>query len=80
MGKGGASDKMMAKVPAEFEHVVSTPKFKRRKVSTVYNFPPGYGRVTASNFDLSGQIAIDQSSPGKSELILRLVLNKINTT
>ncbi|KAH1056274.1 hypothetical protein J1N35_034339, partial [Gossypium stocksii] len=62
----GVSDKVLVKVSAECEHVVSTPKFKRHKVLTVRDFSPGCGRVTASNFDLSRQIAIDQSSPGKS--------------
>ncbi|KAH1122195.1 hypothetical protein J1N35_005355 [Gossypium stocksii] len=32
---------------------VSTPKFKRRRVSAVRDFPPGYGRVTASNNGLT---------------------------
>ncbi|KAH1121984.1 hypothetical protein J1N35_005144 [Gossypium stocksii] len=62
MGKGGASDKVMAKMLAEFERVVSTPKFKRRKVLAVRDFLPGYGRRTASNFELSRQITINQSS------------------
>ncbi|KAH1039151.1 hypothetical protein J1N35_040894, partial [Gossypium stocksii] len=53
MGKGCASDKVMAKVLAEFEHIVSASKFKRHKVLTVRGFPPRCGRVTASNFDLS---------------------------
>ncbi|KAH1107060.1 hypothetical protein J1N35_010828 [Gossypium stocksii] len=58
----GASDKVLAKVPAKFERVVSTPKFKRCKVSAVRDFLLGYGRATPSNFELSRQIAIDQSS------------------
>ncbi|KAH1098066.1 hypothetical protein J1N35_014987 [Gossypium stocksii] len=55
----------MAKVSAEFERVVSAPKFKRRKVSAVRDFLPGCGRVTAPNFGLSRQIAVDQFSQGK---------------
>ncbi|KAH1114445.1 hypothetical protein J1N35_007823 [Gossypium stocksii] len=66
MGKGGASDKVIAKVPAEFKHVATTLKFKRRKVLAIRDFSPGCGRVTASNLDLRRQIVIDQSSPGKS--------------
>ncbi|KAH1039206.1 hypothetical protein J1N35_040949 [Gossypium stocksii] len=64
-GKGGASDKVMAKVSAEIECVVSAPKFKCRKVSAVLDFSPGCGRVTASNIGLSKQIAVNQSSQGK---------------
>ncbi|KAH1097363.1 hypothetical protein J1N35_014284 [Gossypium stocksii] len=55
----------MAKVSAEIERVVSSPKFKRLKVSVVRDFLPRCGRVTASNFGLSRQIAVDQSSQGK---------------
>ncbi|KAH1064036.1 hypothetical protein J1N35_029023 [Gossypium stocksii] len=66
MSIGGSSHKVMAKVPAENVHIAFTPKFKRRKVSAVRDFPPGYGRGTASDFGLSRQIAIDQSSQGKS--------------
>ncbi|KAH1098059.1 hypothetical protein J1N35_014980 [Gossypium stocksii] len=55
----------MAKVSAEIERVVSTPKFKRRKVSAVRDFLRRCKRVTASNFRLSRQIAVDQSSQGK---------------
>ncbi|KAH1122354.1 hypothetical protein J1N35_005514 [Gossypium stocksii] len=65
MGKGDASGKVMAKVSAEIKCVVSAPEFKRRKVSAVQDFPPRCGRVTASNFGLSRQIAVDQSSQGK---------------
>ncbi|KAH1082212.1 hypothetical protein J1N35_021973 [Gossypium stocksii] len=63
-GKEGASDKVMANVPAGYERIAATPKFKRRKVSTVWDFPPGYRRVTASNFELCRQIAVNQSSQG----------------
>ncbi|KAH1056420.1 hypothetical protein J1N35_034485 [Gossypium stocksii] len=44
---------------------VSTPKFKQRRVSPIRDFPSGYGRMTASNYDLTRQIAIDHSSEGK---------------
>ncbi|KAH1082711.1 hypothetical protein J1N35_022472 [Gossypium stocksii] len=64
----GSSRKVMAKVPAEIERVVSTPKFKRRRVSAVRDFPPRCGRVTASNFGLSRQITIYRSSQGKCTL------------
>ncbi|PPD98657.1 hypothetical protein GOBAR_DD04321 [Gossypium barbadense] len=47
MGEEGASSKVIAKVPAEFERVASTPKFKWRKVSAFRDFPPGCGRVVA---------------------------------
>ncbi|KAH1038438.1 hypothetical protein J1N35_040181 [Gossypium stocksii] len=50
-GKGGSSKKEMAKVPAKIERVVSAPKFKRRRVSAVRDFLPGYGRVTTSTLD-----------------------------
>ncbi|KAH1039144.1 hypothetical protein J1N35_040887 [Gossypium stocksii] len=65
MGKGDASNKVMAKVPTGYERVAATPKFKWRKVSAVRNFLPGCGRVIASNFGLCRQIAVDQSSQGK---------------
>ncbi|KAH1097482.1 hypothetical protein J1N35_014403 [Gossypium stocksii] len=55
----------MAKVPAVIEHIASSPKFKRCRVSAVRDFPPRYERVIASNFGLSRQIAVDQSSQGK---------------
>ncbi|KAH1122358.1 hypothetical protein J1N35_005518 [Gossypium stocksii] len=65
MGKGDASHKVMAKVTAEIERVVSTPKFKRCRVSTIRDFLPGCGGVTASNFGLGRQITVDWSSQGK---------------
>ncbi|KAH1031592.1 hypothetical protein J1N35_043766 [Gossypium stocksii] len=60
-----ATNKVMAKVLARYERVDATPKFKWRKVSVVWNFSPGCGRVTASNFGLCRQIIVDQSSQGK---------------
>ncbi|KAH1063832.1 hypothetical protein J1N35_028819 [Gossypium stocksii] len=44
---------------------VSTLKFKRRSVPVVRDFLPGLGRVIASNYGLSRQIAIDHSDEGK---------------
>ncbi|KAH1122480.1 hypothetical protein J1N35_005640 [Gossypium stocksii] len=47
MSKKGSSSKMMAaKVPAELEGIASTPKFKQRKVSAIWDFLPGCGRVS----------------------------------
>ncbi|KAH1114247.1 hypothetical protein J1N35_007625 [Gossypium stocksii] len=68
MGKGDASNKKMANVPVGYDHVAATHKFKRHKVSAVRDFPPGCGRGTASDFGLSRQIAVDQSSQGKCGL------------
>ncbi|KAH1091638.1 hypothetical protein J1N35_018895 [Gossypium stocksii] len=65
MGKANANDKVMAKVLAETERVVSAPMFKRGKMLLVRDFPPGCGRVNASNFGLCRQITVDQSSHGK---------------
>ncbi|KAH1031589.1 hypothetical protein J1N35_043763 [Gossypium stocksii] len=65
MGKKGASVKVSAKVLAENESVASSPKFNRRRVPAIRDFSPGCERVTTSNFGLSRQIAIDQSSQGK---------------
>ncbi|KAH1031492.1 hypothetical protein J1N35_043666 [Gossypium stocksii] len=44
---------------------VSTPKYKQCKVSAVRDFPSGCGRVTASNYSLTRQMAVDHSSEGK---------------
>ncbi|KAH1091352.1 hypothetical protein J1N35_018609 [Gossypium stocksii] len=55
----------MAKVSAETERVVSVPKFKRHKMSAVRDFPPGCGKVTASDFGLNKQISVDRSSQDK---------------
>ncbi|KAH1107280.1 hypothetical protein J1N35_011048 [Gossypium stocksii] len=60
----GRSSKVLVKVPTQCERVAATPKFKRRKMSAVWDFLSGCDRVTASNFGLSRQIAIDQSSQG----------------
>ncbi|KAH1047557.1 hypothetical protein J1N35_038341 [Gossypium stocksii] len=50
----------MANVTTGFEHVTTTPKFKRHKVSTVRDFPPGCKRGATTNFGLNRQIAVDQ--------------------
>ncbi|KAH1082914.1 hypothetical protein J1N35_022675 [Gossypium stocksii] len=55
----------MARAPVEIERVVTTLKFKRRKVSAVRDFLPGCRRVSASDSGLHKQIAVDQSSQGK---------------
>ncbi|KAH1039709.1 hypothetical protein J1N35_041452 [Gossypium stocksii] len=73
MGKGGSSKKEMAKGLAVIELVAFSPKFKWRRVSMVRDFPPRCGRVTASNFGLSRQIAVDQSSQGNyAAMLVRL--------
>ncbi|KAH1031806.1 hypothetical protein J1N35_043980 [Gossypium stocksii] len=59
LSKGGTS-KVSMKMPTKFEHVTTTPKLKRRKVSAVQDFPPRCGRGTTSNFELHRQIAVDQ--------------------
>ncbi|KAH1107675.1 hypothetical protein J1N35_011443 [Gossypium stocksii] len=53
------------RVPAEIERIISTPKFKQHRVLAVWDFSPGCERVTALNFGLSRQIAVNQSSQGK---------------
>ncbi|KAH1114072.1 hypothetical protein J1N35_007450, partial [Gossypium stocksii] len=55
----------MAKVPAELKDIASTLKFKQRKMSAIQDFPPGCGRVTASDTRLSELITVDRSSQGK---------------
>ncbi|KAH1090859.1 hypothetical protein J1N35_018116 [Gossypium stocksii] len=65
MGKGGASNKVMANVLARYKRVAATLKFKRRKVSAVRDFPLRCERVTASNFGLCKRITVDQSCQGK---------------
>ncbi|KAH1047524.1 hypothetical protein J1N35_038308 [Gossypium stocksii] len=60
MEKGSTSGKEMATVMMGFEHVTTTPKFKRRKVSAVLDFSPGCGRGATIDFGLNRQIAVDQ--------------------
>ncbi|KAH1073608.1 hypothetical protein J1N35_025936 [Gossypium stocksii] len=70
MEKGNASGKEMVKVMTGFEHVTTTLKFKRRKMSVVRDFPLGCGRGDTMDFRLNRQIAIDQgkySSPSVSD-------------
>ncbi|KAH1129498.1 hypothetical protein J1N35_000877 [Gossypium stocksii] len=62
----GQSEERPGRVSTGTERVVYNPKFKRHRVSTVQDFPLGCRRVTTSNFRLSRQIAVDQSSQGKS--------------
>ncbi|KAH1056157.1 hypothetical protein J1N35_034222, partial [Gossypium stocksii] len=64
MGKRNVSDKVMARVSVQIERVVFAPKFKRRKVSAIQDFPPGYKRGTASDLELNRKIATNQSSQG----------------
>ncbi|KAH1046810.1 hypothetical protein J1N35_037594 [Gossypium stocksii] len=66
MEKGNSSGKGMAKVTTGFEHVTTMLKFKRRKVSAIQDFPPGYKRGATTDFRLNRQIAVDQ---GKYSLI-----------
>ncbi|KAH1073044.1 hypothetical protein J1N35_025372 [Gossypium stocksii] len=70
ISKGDASSKEMTNVSVRYEHVTTTPKFKRRKVSVVLDFPTGCERGTASDFGLNRQITVDQSSQGKYSLSL----------
>ncbi|KAH1031650.1 hypothetical protein J1N35_043824, partial [Gossypium stocksii] len=50
MGNEGSSEEVMAKVSAQFERIVSAPKFKRCKVSTIWDFLPSCGRVTTPKY------------------------------
>ncbi|KAK5785517.1 hypothetical protein PVK06_040109 [Gossypium arboreum] len=56
----------MTVVPTGSGHIASSPNFKRHRVSAVWDFPPGCGRVTAPNFRLSRQIIVDRSSQGSN--------------
>ncbi|KAH1083019.1 hypothetical protein J1N35_022780 [Gossypium stocksii] len=71
MSKEGSS-KGSVKVLTEYERVAATPKFKWRKVLAVGDFLPRCGRGTALEFRLHRQIMVDQTSQGKSKLILQL--------
>ncbi|KAH1107755.1 hypothetical protein J1N35_011523, partial [Gossypium stocksii] len=53
MDKEGASSKVKAVVPVDSMCFASIPNFKRHRVSTVRDFPPGCEKVTASNFGLT---------------------------
>ncbi|KAH1122285.1 hypothetical protein J1N35_005445 [Gossypium stocksii] len=63
-GEGGSNKKVVAVVPSGNRVVLSAPKFKRRRVSAVRDFLPGYERVTLWNFGLTRQIAVNRSSEG----------------
>ncbi|KAH1031479.1 hypothetical protein J1N35_043653 [Gossypium stocksii] len=69
MSKGSSSHKVMAKVPAENVCIASTPKFKRRRVSAVQDFPPGCGRVTAPS---------SRSSDGACEYLVLYVIRCVS--
>ncbi|KAH1107551.1 hypothetical protein J1N35_011319, partial [Gossypium stocksii] len=60
MEKGSASGKEMATVTMGFEHITTIPKFKRRKVSAVRDFPPGCERGATVDFRLNRKITVDQ--------------------
>ncbi|KAH1082456.1 hypothetical protein J1N35_022217 [Gossypium stocksii] len=60
MEKGSASGEEMATMTTGFEHVTTTPKFKRRNVSTVRDFLPGCEREATTDLGLHRQIAVDQ--------------------
>ncbi|KAH1046725.1 hypothetical protein J1N35_037509 [Gossypium stocksii] len=62
----GSSDKVKVVVPVDSGRVAFAPKFKRRKVSAFRYILSGSRRGTASDFGISRQITIDQSSQGKS--------------
>ncbi|KAH1039706.1 hypothetical protein J1N35_041449, partial [Gossypium stocksii] len=51
MGEESSSDKVMAVVSDENELVEPAPKFKRGRVLSVQDFPPGCDRVAAPNFE-----------------------------
>ncbi|KAH1073603.1 hypothetical protein J1N35_025931 [Gossypium stocksii] len=67
MGKRDVSDKVMAMVLVEIERVVSAPKFKRPRLSAVWDFLPKCERVTTLDFRLNRQIAVDQSMQGSGD-------------
>ncbi|KAH1039830.1 hypothetical protein J1N35_041573, partial [Gossypium stocksii] len=62
----------MANVTTGFEHITTTPKFKRRKVSAVRDFLPGCGRGATTDFGLNRQIAVDQGSGDYEYLVLQV--------
>ncbi|KAH1082707.1 hypothetical protein J1N35_022468 [Gossypium stocksii] len=65
MEKGDSSGKeMTTNNTTGFEHVISTPKFKRRKVSAVWDFPLGCRRGATTNLKLNRQIPVDQDIVG----------------
>ncbi|KAH1114710.1 hypothetical protein J1N35_008088 [Gossypium stocksii] len=65
MEKGDSSGKeMTTNKTTRFEHVISTPKFKRCKVSAVRDFLPGCRRGGTTNLELNRQITVDQDIIG----------------
>ncbi|KAH1030889.1 hypothetical protein J1N35_043063 [Gossypium stocksii] len=64
MSKRDVSGKEMTNMSTKYEHVITTPKFKRRKVSTVRDFPPGCGIGATADLGLNKQIAVDQGYSG----------------
>ncbi|KAH1096384.1 hypothetical protein J1N35_013305, partial [Gossypium stocksii] len=65
MGKGDISSKGMANVTTGIEH--------RRKVSTVWDFPPGCGRGATTDHGLYRQITVDQGSDDYESLVLFVI-------
>ncbi|KAH1082814.1 hypothetical protein J1N35_022575 [Gossypium stocksii] len=55
MGKGSTSGNEMAMGTTGFEHITTTPNFKRRKVSAVQDFPPRCGRGLQRTSDYIGK-------------------------
>ncbi|KAH1073181.1 hypothetical protein J1N35_025509 [Gossypium stocksii] len=56
----------MANVTIGFEHITTTPKFKRRKVPAIRDFSSGCRRGATTDFGLNRQVTVDQgkySSP-----------------
>ncbi|KAH1114393.1 hypothetical protein J1N35_007771, partial [Gossypium stocksii] len=66
MSKGNTSGKEVANVMTKFEHVTTIPKFKRCKVSRVWDFLPGCRRGATMDLRLNMQIAIDQGKYSSS--------------
>ncbi|KAH1097380.1 hypothetical protein J1N35_014301 [Gossypium stocksii] len=67
----------MATVMTGFEHVTTIPKFKRRKVSVIRDFPPRCRREATTDLGLHRQIAVDQ---GKYSLSISWVMIRVLTT
>ncbi|KAH1073340.1 hypothetical protein J1N35_025668 [Gossypium stocksii] len=72
VSKGGSS-KVSVKMSTEYESVTISPKFKRRKVSAVRDFPPGCGRRATTDLELYRQIKVDQGSGDYEYLMLQMV-------
>ncbi|KAH1107867.1 hypothetical protein J1N35_011635, partial [Gossypium stocksii] len=61
----GSMRKVMTMVPVGNGLVVPALKFKQCKVSTIRDFPPGCGRVTAPTSRSSELITVNRSSQGQ---------------